>query len=67
MKSIISLIVSFLAFAYGLVVLYGLVKDFMYSSGITSLAKLGIFAMIVVVILVLIYLLKYIKKIRNVE
>ncbi len=63
MKRIISLIVSILALAYGLVVLYGLVKDFIYSSGITTLAKLGIYAMIVVVILVLIFLLRYIKKI----
>ena len=63
MKRIMSLIVSFLAFAYGLVVLYGLVNDIIYSSGITSLAKLGIFAMILVVILVLIFLLRYIKKI----
>lgn len=65
MKRIMSIIVSFLAFAYGLVVLYDLVKDLIYSSGITSLAKLGIFAMILVVILVLIYLVKYIKKIRK--
>ena len=65
MKRIISLIVLFLVFAYGLVVLYDLVIDFIYSSGITSLAKLGIFAMILVVILVLIYIVKYIKKIRK--